>query len=53
MLDFTLSSPFLDNKIKNWHVPKEISMPDHQHIEFKLEARCTREEATRVPRLNA
>lgn len=51
VIDLTLSIPFLDNKIKNWRVSKEISMSDHQHIEFEIEARCIIVEATRVPRL--
>lgn len=51
VLNLMLSSPFLDNKIKNWHVSKEVSMSDHQHIEFEIEVRCMIEETTRVPRL--
>ncbi|XP_062710252.1 uncharacterized protein LOC134288683 [Aedes albopictus] len=38
VLDLTLCSPTISDKIKNWHVSDEISLSDHKQILFEYEA---------------
>lgn len=47
----TLASSFIANKISNWHVSNETSCSDHRQIRFDLEARQSKNEVTRVPKL--
>lgn len=41
VLDITLASTFISNYIYNWHVSSEVSMSDHRHIRFDIEASLT------------
>ncbi|XP_072392231.1 uncharacterized protein [Diabrotica undecimpunctata] len=50
VLDITLTSSFIANKIYNWHVSNEASMSDHQHIRFDLGASEEGLEEYRVPK---
>lgn len=39
VLDLTLATGFITNKISNWHVSPELSGSDHRYIEFDLNSR--------------
>lgn len=49
VLDLTLTSPAKNNKIINWHVSDKVSMSDHKHIRFYLEAELSCAEVYRIP----
>ena len=50
VLDLTLCSASLAEKIKNWHVSDEPSLSDHRHIIFYIEASPLTREQFRNPR---
>lgn len=49
VLDLTLCSTTMSEKIKNWHVSDETSLSDHRHIIFDIEANKLQTEKYRVP----
>ena len=50
VLDLTLCSASIVEKIKNWHVSDEPSLSDHRHIVFDIEAKKLTKEKFRNPR---
>jgi ribonuclease HI len=50
VLDLTICSSFLKDKIKNWHVSDEPSLSDHKHICFSIEAEKIIIQETRIPK---
>lgn len=50
VLDLTLCSRSISDKIKNWHVSEEISMSDHKHIIFEWEGGLTIEKTFKDPK---
>lgn len=50
VLDLTLCSPSISDKIKNWHVSDETSMSDHKHIIFDWEGGLTIERTFKDPK---
>ena len=50
VLDLTLCSASITEKVKNWHVSDEPSLSDHRHIRFDVEATPLRREHFRNPK---
>ena len=50
VLDITICSTKLSEKIVNWHVSDEVSLSDHMHIEFNYDSGEILEETYRDPR---
>ncbi|XP_036325021.1 uncharacterized protein LOC118738204 [Rhagoletis pomonella] len=50
VLDLTISSTSLSTFFSNWHVSNEVSMSDHRHIRFDIEAQRVTNLVYRNPR---
>lgn len=50
VLDITLADPSISSEITNWHVSDTISLSDHNHILFKLNADTDRNVIRKNPR---
>ncbi|XP_053687324.1 uncharacterized protein LOC128736851 [Sabethes cyaneus] len=50
VLDLTLCSPVISEKIQNWHVSDEASLSDHRHIIFEWVGGLVSQVAYRDPR---
>lgn len=51
VLDITLCSSFICDKITDWHVSQETSMSDHQHIRYNIHSDISISMTFRRPRL--
>ena len=49
VLDLTLSSSFIAERIHNWRVTNEVSLSDHKHIQFELQINNIFDESFRNP----
>ena len=50
VLDITICSTKLSEKVVNWHVSDEVSLSDHMHIEFDYDSGEILEDIYRDPR---
>ena len=50
IIDLTLTTQFIGNKIKNWHVIDDYTGSDHKYIQFVLSLKNCYEVKTRHPR---